>query len=55
MFEDKFLFGIVALALVYLAYRVFLAMAPRKDNLYEQQMQRILNSEEYKVKGKFED
>ncbi len=51
--ENKLLLALVGLAVVYIAYRLLFA-ADRTDKLYQETMESILNSEEYKVKGRFE-
>lgn len=51
--EKKLLFGLIGLAVVYIAYRLFFA-TDKTEKLYQETVEHILNSEEHKVKGRFE-
>ena len=53
LIEDKILVAVIGLAAFYLAYRIFSGVSksskPNRDYL-----DKVLTSEEYKVKGRFE-
>ena len=54
IFEDsKWLIAIIVLAIAYLTFRIFIG-SNKNQKRYQQHIEKILNSEEYKVKGKFE-
>lgn len=47
------LIGMVVLATAYVFFRFFVGSRKPVD-VYEQQLEQVLNSEEYKVKGRFD-
>lgn len=51
--ESILLLGGIALAASYIFFRYFTGVG-RGADLYERQVEQILSSDEYKVKGKFE-
>ncbi len=52
-FENKLLLVLVGVTVFYLVYRLFFAV-DKADKLYQETVENIVNSEEYKVKGRFE-
>ncbi len=53
LFENKLLLLLVSVTIFYLVYKLFFA-ADKTDKLYQETVEKILNSEENKVKGRFE-
>ena len=54
IFEDnKWLIAVIGLAVAYLVFRL-LVNAGKSERRYQQHLDKILNSEDYKVKGRFE-
>ncbi len=51
--EKKLLAVLLGLAVLYVAYRLLFAV-DKTDKLYQESLDNIINSEEYKVKGRFE-
>jgi len=51
--ENSAIFVVYALVLAYALYRLFSAFN-RKNRAYQKAMEKILNSDEYKVKGRHE-
>jgi len=51
--ENKWLIAFIGLALVYLAIRIFSA-AGKTQKVYQESVDKIMNSDEHKVKGRFE-
>ncbi len=52
-FEDKLLLVVIGVAIFYFVYRLFFAVG-KADKLYQETVKKIMNSEEYKVKGRFD-
>lgn len=51
--ENRLLIAVIGLAVAYLVFRL-LVSAGRNGKRYQQHLDNILNSDDYKVKGKFE-
>ncbi len=51
--ESKLVLWLSAIVIIYVVYRTLIAVN-RKGSEYEKELELILNSEEYKVKGKYE-
>ena len=52
--NNKLLIALVVAVSVYALVRLFLT-ANKSNKVYKQQVEQILNSDEHKVKGRFED
>ncbi len=52
MLDNLILLGMVGIGALYLFFRYF--FVDKNPDVYDQQVEHILNSEEYKVKGRFE-
>ena len=52
-FEDKLILVFAGVAFFYLIYRLFFAVE-KADKLYQETVEKIVNSEEYRVKGRFD-
>jgi len=51
--ENKMLLIFIGLAIFYLGYRLFYSTR-KAGNPYQENLDKIMNSDEYKVKGRFE-
>jgi len=51
--ENRWIIALIGLAVVYLGYRIFTAVS-KSQKLYQENVDKIINSDEYKVKGRFE-
>ena len=54
LLNNKIVVGLIVVVTVYAIIRL-LIISNRSSKVYEKQIDQILNSEEYKVKGRFED
>ena len=52
--DHRLLIALAVLAGAYALFRIF-AASGKNSRLYEQEIEKIMNSEENKVKGRFED
>ncbi len=52
-FENKLLLALVGVTVIYLVYRLFFSV-DKADKLYQETVENIMNSDEYKVKGRFD-
>jgi len=50
---DQLLYAAVGLAAIYLIFRLVLKATKNQRN-YQQQLEKVITSDEYKVKGRFE-
>ena len=53
MIESKYMIGLAAILILYIAIKLFTAMN-KNDRLYQNEIEQVLNSEEHQVKGRFE-
>ena len=51
--ENKLLLVLIGLTVVYIAYKLFFTVN-KSSKLYEENLDKVMNSDEYKVKGRFE-
>ena len=52
-FDNKLIIAFAGMAVVYVIYRLLFS-ADKTEQIYQETVENILNSEEYKVKGRFE-
>ncbi len=53
--NNKLLLALLGGAAFYLAFRAMFGSASRKSSTYHKEIERIINSDENKVKGRFEE
>jgi uncharacterized membrane protein len=51
--ETRLLIAVVGLAAFYIAYRMFSGIG-KNERVYKESLNKVLTSDEYKVKGRFE-
>ena len=51
--ENKLIFAVIGILAAYLLIKMF-SKASKSEKVYEKQLDKILNSDENKVKGRFE-
>ncbi len=54
MIEIRFLIALTAIIVIFAAYKFFMMMN-KNNRLYQSEIERVLNSDEFKVKGRFEE
>jgi hypothetical protein len=52
--DARLLIAFIVMAVAYVALRSILTTAARKSGSYQQEVDAIVNSDKYKVKGRFE-
>ena len=51
--DTRLMIGLVAVGILYLSFKLFLA-ANKNNRLYKDELDKVVSSDEYKVKGRFE-
>lgn len=51
--DNRWLVAVIGLAVAYLVFRLFVS-AGKNERRYQQHLNKIINSDDYKVKGRFE-
>lgn len=54
MEESRLLVSVLAFIIAYMAFRIFFSHFGNKESDYEKQLKKILISDKYKVKGKYD-
>ncbi|MBI2550629.1 hypothetical protein HYV83_05655 [Candidatus Woesearchaeota archaeon] len=55
VFDQKVAIAVLAAVIAYVAYRIFFSSKDASLTRYEQEVEEILTSDKYKVKGRFEE